>query len=105
MNFLIIEYIKDNEEEVFLTRSISVIDGAMSLKMIFLTYREDIIEYLTGESHSTGEFIQQVDKKCKIVNNGKIIDSETLYKELNYTEKETDIGIVQLATIQVSLKQ
>ena len=104
MNFLIIEYHKENEKDPFLTRSISVIDEEMSLKMLFLTFNEDIIKNLTGDSHSTGEFISKVDEKCKIINNGKIIGSETLFNELVYIEKDTDIGTVKLTTIQVSLK-
>lgn len=104
MNFLIVEYFKKNEDEPFLTRSISVIDGEMSLKMLFLTYNENILEKLTGTTYSTGDFINQLDKKCKISNAGNLIDSEALYNALEYTEKDTDIGTIQLATIQISLK-
>ncbi len=104
MNFLIIEYNKENEKEPFLTRSLSVIDGEMSIKMLFLTFNEDVIKNLTGESHSTGEFITKVDEKCIIVNNGKIISIKILYNELDYIERDTDIDTVKLATIQISLK-
>ncbi len=105
MNFLIIEFYIDNKDKEVPTRSIRVIDGEMSLKLLFLTYKVDIIEVLTGESHSTGDFITQVDKKCKIVNNDKIIESDTIYNNLEYSVRETDIGTVQIATIQVSLKK
>ena len=79
LNFLIIEYLKKNEKDPYLTRSINVIDGEMSLKMLFLTYNEDIIQNLSGESHSIGDLITKIDIKCRIINNGKLIDSETKY--------------------------
>ena len=74
MNFLIVEIEKDNPEEEKITRSITVIDGGMSLKMLFITYRLDIIEALTGEAHSTGEFIAQIDEGCIIKNGEKVVD-------------------------------
>ena len=76
----------------------------MSLKMIFLTQEEDIIVNLTGRSYSTGNFIFQLDEKCKFINARNLISNATLYNDIDYSEKDTDIGTVKFATIQVSLK-
>ena len=65
MNFLIIEFL-DEINKIELTRSIRVLDGESSLKILFLTYRIDILNALTGESHSIGDFITQIDKNVKL---------------------------------------
>jgi hypothetical protein len=57
MNFLINEFYIDGKDKEVPIRSIKVIAEKISLKLLFLTYKVDIIEALTGESHLTGDFI------------------------------------------------
>ncbi len=104
MNFLIIDFeFKDQEESIPL-QAIRILDEEMSLQIIFLTYNVHFIEYLSRSANSRIEFVTYIDEKCKITNNGKIINSNTVYNELEFTEHETDEGTVHLATIQILKK-
>ncbi len=101
MNFLIIDFEFKDQEESIPPQAIRILDEEMSLQIIFLTYNVHFIEYLSRSASSKLEFVTHIDDKCNFTNSGKIIDSNTVYNKLEYSERETDEGTVRLATINV----
>jgi hypothetical protein len=102
MDFLIIEYNLPDQPQ--LVRSHSVMDEDMPIYMILMENYEDAIKVITNRSSKIVDFPRLLDIHCLMMNAGKIISGEKKFSELEYEEKETDIGTVKLVTIQISPK-
>ena len=102
MEFLIIEYNIPEQEQ--LVRSHTVMDEDAPLYILLMECNEDPVQIITKIPSKMADFPRLLDKYCLIRNGGKIISGNSYYSELAYEERETDIGVVKLVTIQVSQK-